>query len=503
MAETALVPPVARRSRGRTWLIRSLVLLIVALAAGGGALYYYADTLIERHLRPATIALLEERFESAVELSSLKVSMVPSLSVRGEGLTLRKKGRTDIPPLIVIRAFTISASPRELWERRIERVHLEGLEIMVPPKRGADMPGARRGADGNSAEAAPDGAPDAFIKEIITENSLLTIMSKQAGKRPRVFQLRKIRFENFQFSKPSAFEADLSNPTPEGDIAVVGSFGPWQADEPSQTPIAGSFLFNADLATIKGIGGALHAEGNFSGPLDYIRTSGKTRTEGFYLSSGGEKFPLTVDYDAVVDGTNGDTHLERVEGRLAQSTHHGPRRHRPGRGREGTPHHARHVHQRRPPRGLRQAHDARQDVAADRRRQRKGEARHPAGRAGSDRAHGPRWHLRRGVGEVHQRVDSESYRRIEPARAGEADRRVDRRRRVEPARRVPAPRRAHEHQVAQLPRERRRGAARRGLRHQARGAGLQGHVAPAGESVADANGVEVARPEGVRSDAGR
>ena len=43
---------------------------------------------------------------------------------------------------------------------------------------------------------------------------------------------------------------------------------------------------------------------------------------------------------------------------------------------------------------------------------------------------------------------------------GQAERRVDRRCRVEPARVVPAPRRAHDAQVAQLPRERRRGAAR-------------------------------------------
>src|SRR5262245_16503706 len=244
--------------------------------------------------------------------------MVPTLHVRGEGLTLRKKGRTDIPPLIAIRALTISASVRELWERRIDRVHLEGLEIVVPPRRGADMPGPRPSAAPSMASAG-DGEPDAFIKELVTEDSRLTIMSKQEGKRPRVFDLRKIRFENFRFSQPSSFEADLTNPTPQGDIAVVGSFGPWQAAEPSSTAIAGSYVFNADLATIKGIGGALHAKGQFSGPLDYIRTSGKSHTEDFYLSSGGEKFPLDVDYDALVDGTNGDTRLERVDGTLAGS----------------------------------------------------------------------------------------------------------------------------------------------------------------------------------------
>jgi hypothetical protein len=314
------------RPRWRVWLFRILLLLGVVVGAGGVALYSYADTLIETQLRPAIIVLLQDRFDSDVELSSLKVSMVPTLHVRGEGLKLRKKGLTDIPPLIAIRAFTISADVRELWDRRIDRVHLEGLEIVVPPRRGADMPGSPPTSASStpppaaaSTTSAETNGPDAFIKELVTEDSRLTIMSKQEGKRPRVFDLRKIRFENFRFSQPSTFEADLTNPTPQGDIAVVGSFGPWQGAEPSSTPIAGSYVFNADLATIKGIGGALHAEGQFSGPLDYVRTSGKSHTDGFYLSSGGAKFPLDVDYDAIVDGTNGDTHLERVNGTLGTS----------------------------------------------------------------------------------------------------------------------------------------------------------------------------------------
>ncbi len=318
MPETADLAPHRTAPAWRRWLIRALVLLIVIAAAGGVSLYVYADTLIERHLRPATIALLEERFDSAVELRSLEVGLVPTLSVRGEGLTLRHKGRSDIPPLLTIRAFTIGSSVRELWERRLDRVHLEGLAITVPPRRGADMPGLRSNVR-SSGTTSSTGSRDVLIKELLTEDSLLTIMSKQEGKRPREFQLRRIRFEHFQFGAPTPFEAHLSNPTPEGNIAVVGRFGPWQGAEPSLTAIEGSFRFDADLGTIKGIGGALKAEGTFSGPLDYIRTSGRTRTEGFHLSSGGTKFPLTVDYDAIVDGTTGDTQLEKVDGRLGPS----------------------------------------------------------------------------------------------------------------------------------------------------------------------------------------
>ncbi len=292
------------------------VIFALGLVAAGAAvvLYLYANRLIEWHLRPATIELLERRFDSDVELKRLAVAFSPTLSVRGEGLTLRKKSRTDIPPVITIRAFTIVAGIRELWARRIERVHLEGLEIMIPPRRGQDMPTLAP-----PSNAARDDEPDVFIRELLTEGSLLTIMPKREGKRPRVFQLRRLRFNDLEFAKPTSFEAALSNPTPEGEIAVVGAFGPWNGEEPSLTPIEGSFLFDADLGTIKGIGGVMHAEGTFDGPLEYIRTSGKTRTEEFHLSTGGATFPLFVYYEAIVDGTNGDTTLKTVEGTLGES----------------------------------------------------------------------------------------------------------------------------------------------------------------------------------------
>jgi hypothetical protein len=303
----------------RRWLRWSLVAVAMVAAVAGIGVYLQADALIERYLRPATIALLEDRFDSKVELASLRVRFAPGLTVRGEGLTLRHEGRTDIPPLLAIRVFTIDASVRELWERRIDRVHLEGLEIAIPPRRGADMPSltpSDRRADSASGEP---GRPNVYIREILTEDSLLTIAPKREGKRPRVFQLRRIRFEDFEFGRAVPFEAALSNPTPAGEIATVGTFGPWNADEPSLTPVDGSFLFDADLATIKGIGGALHAEGTFSGPLEFIRTTGKTYTKDFSLSTGGTTFPLTVDYTAIVDGTNGDTTLERVQGQLGDS----------------------------------------------------------------------------------------------------------------------------------------------------------------------------------------
>ena len=308
-----------------SWRLVGLVVLIVASAAAIGV-YYYAETLVESRLRPATIELLERRLNSRVELASMKVTFRPKPSVRVEGLTVRYQGRTDIPPLMSVRVLTISASVAELWNRRVDRVHLEGLELMIPPRRRADMPSFAKASEGEPAgQPAADGQgqsrgeKDVYIGELIAEQCLLVIASKREDKGPRVFQVRHLRFQDFEFGKAVPFRAAITNPTPRGEIEAEGTFGPWESSEPRLTPVNGTFVFDADLGTIKGIGGALHAVGDFSGPLEYIRTTGRTRTDDFRLSSGGASFPLAVTYEAIVDGTNGDTTLDRVDAVLNKS----------------------------------------------------------------------------------------------------------------------------------------------------------------------------------------
>ena len=285
---------------------------LLVLVVGGLVLRSIADDLIKRRLRPATIRLLEQRFNADVELARLDVQVFPTLGIEGGGLVVRHRERRDVPPLITIDRFTIEADVRELWTRHIDRVHVHGLHITIPPRRGKDMPKPAKGSGGGDD-------PDVLIHELVADEGLLTITSKREGKDPRLFRLTHLRFEDLQFDKPTAFEANLSNPVPEGIINAVGTFGPWEREEPSLTPVTGSFRFDADLGSIDGIGGELHAEGSFHGPLERIETEGHTKTPDFRLSTGGATFPLLVNYKAIVDGTDGDTILDSVEADLGQS----------------------------------------------------------------------------------------------------------------------------------------------------------------------------------------
>jgi AsmA-like C-terminal region len=113
------------------------------------------------------------------------------------------------------------------------------------------------------------------------------------------------------------FIAVLTNPVPKGQIETSGTFGPWNLVDPASTPVSGKYAFaHADLNTIDGLAGILSSEGTFGGPINRIHVEGTTSTPDFQVDAGGQAVPLTTTFSAVVDGSDGDTRLERVDGRF-------------------------------------------------------------------------------------------------------------------------------------------------------------------------------------------
>jgi hypothetical protein len=126
--------------------------------------------------------------------------------------------------------------------------------------------------------------------------------------------------ESVGFKRALPFRATLINPIPQGQVQTTGTFGPWVADDPGQTPINGSYDFkHADLSTIHGLAGMLESRGQFGGELDQIDVRGTTRTPDFQVTGAGLPIPLETRFHVLVDGTNGDTYLKDVEATLGTS----------------------------------------------------------------------------------------------------------------------------------------------------------------------------------------
>jgi hypothetical protein len=299
-----------RFSRGRPWLIAGCIVIALTAMAAAMAANFIAP-LVKNHM----IQALQESYESAVELRAVDIALFPSVRVVGEGLVLRHRGRTDIPPLISIRKFSATAGWLGLLRSpaRVERVYLEGLQIHIPP-RGNDA------KQENGAKPRKQDVPRFLISEVSADGTFLEILPKKAGKEPLQFEIEQLTLWGVGPADPMSFRATLTNAKPVGKIHSEGRFGPWQRDEPGLTPVSGRYTFqHADLSVFRGISGILSSEGAYSGVLDAIQVQGTSDTPDFKLDISGKAVHLVTQFHAEVDGTDGDTRLDPVNAQFGRS----------------------------------------------------------------------------------------------------------------------------------------------------------------------------------------
>jgi hypothetical protein len=300
--------------RGRTALAALAACLLVLLCL---------PIAVTPRIKARLVQALGERFDSDVEVESLAVSILPLPRISGRGLVLRHKRRTDVPPLVTIASFSGEAGLIGLLSRpiRISDIHLDGLEINVPPG-GLSLNGDEP-EEASEADASGEGTPPLVVAHLFSERAVLRILRKTPGKDPRVFEIGQLDMRRVGANAPWPFRADLTNPKPPGRIQTEGTFGPWRAREPSHTPLNATYRFdNADLGVFDGISGRLGSSGAFSGVLERIEVDGTTSVPAFALADVGHALPLDARFHSIVDGTNGNTLLEPVDATLGATKIH-------------------------------------------------------------------------------------------------------------------------------------------------------------------------------------
>jgi len=290
---------------------RNIVLVILAFVAGlliaGLIAAQYVIHHAEPMMRARVIQALSRRFDSQVQLGELDVSVLHGLNVEGRNLSLRSNLDPSLPPQIQVGQFSFHTPLLDVFRSpmHIGLVEVHGLQIMIPPKgQRSAMPKSKK-SHGNIS---------LFIDKIVCDETTLTIMTDKPNKVPLQFLIHSLTLTRVGNNKPMHFVAQLVNPKPLGNIATSGNFGPWNADEPSDTPVNGSYSFtHADLSTTHGIAGMLSSQGNYSGQLDTITVDGTTDTPDFSIDVSGHKVDLTTQFHAIVNGTNGNTYLQPVK----------------------------------------------------------------------------------------------------------------------------------------------------------------------------------------------
>jgi AsmA-like C-terminal region len=363
--EALPIKPVRRKSRLKRWLLWSGIVVLVIAAAIGTGIYILLQRA-EPMLRASLIDTLQKRFHSRVELDALHVAILHGFSVEGQGLRIwlppQDQGdSSEIPPQwrtepwIVVGKMRFHASWRILPGKPIEIsvIHVQDVRVLLPPKEDRphmSMPGSGSGTnqtaqdsaatqantqtagtqtpppEQNSSHFGPLKLPEIVIGKVECQAAELVIERRQEPgkptKQPLDFDLRNITVIPDGHGGPFAFVVDMVNAKPIGDIHSTGHAGPWVTGDPGALPVEGDYTFShADLGTIKGIAGTLSSTGHYSGTLRRIEAQGQTRTPDFRLErvNKNDGILLTTNFHAVIDGTNGDTYLQPVDGMLGHT----------------------------------------------------------------------------------------------------------------------------------------------------------------------------------------
>ena len=328
------------------WIAGAAVVILAAMAVAAAVALRRA----EPYLRAQLVTALSQHFHARVELDSFHVSLLHGLEAEGKGLRIwqpMQLASSPVPagaasdPMIRLDEFHFRAPLHYKPGKPIEirTVNLYGLAIHLPPRSrfrqaeavAANSPeSAGSGASGSeevSGVAAAQGRSKSasnwvavVIDSVDCANAELVLETDKPGKLPLAFEITHLKLTDITPSGTMKFESRLTNPRPQGTIFSTGSFGPWQVDDPGESPINGDYRFeNADLSSFKGIAGILSSTGQYAGTLRHLMVSGKTDIPDFHLTHFGNDLPMQTRFHARVDATDGDTWLDSVEATLGSS----------------------------------------------------------------------------------------------------------------------------------------------------------------------------------------
>jgi hypothetical protein len=320
----------------KLWLMAA-GLCVLVLAAVGVIAARVLSHRFEPYVREQAIEYLRKRFASEVELRALRVRLPRTSPLRllmtrgrgsitrvdGEGLTMRLQGQPDLPPLFTIRKFAFEIDLGKLFDatRTVPLVVVDGMEIHVPPR--GEQPARRAAAAAQSIDtsAGPGGRwPSVLIEKVVINNAALVILPRDPKKIPLRFEIHRLELDSAGPGVPMKYQARLTNAKPPGEIVSKGSFGPWAAGEPGESPVAGEYVFEkADLGVFAGIAGILSSTGSFRGTLDAIEARGEAQVPDFRLKIANNPVPLVTKFEVLVDGTNGNTVLKPVHATLGST----------------------------------------------------------------------------------------------------------------------------------------------------------------------------------------
>ena len=253
----------------------------------------------------AVVQELEDTSLSQVSFGAWHGTYFPRPGCVLERVVFQHNPRPGSPPLITVERIRIEGSYAGLLTRHVKLIRAEGMHVLIPPR--------------NTEEFRVNPRSTVVIDDVVADGAVLEVARRNAE--PLKFPFHSFSLNDVGAKGPATFHAKFSNPEPPGEIAANGKFGPWNESEIGKTQVSGEYTFDhADLGDFPGIAGLLSSSGKFNGQLNRVEVHGETDTPNFTVTSSSHKVQLQTQFQAEVNGENGDTALHNVTARFWQTT---------------------------------------------------------------------------------------------------------------------------------------------------------------------------------------
>ena len=282
----------------RHWLEALIIFAVVMLTAEILLTRYFPYS--EKNVTES----LQETFPSKLKIDHFRPVFFPRPGCEAVGVTFRSlSGAPGQSPVATIQKLIIQGNYANFLFRphHISRVTLEGLRIQVPPL----------GKAGEFKGGYTD--TQTTIGELIANGAVLEIA--RTGKQPPLqFQIHELNLASVSAKEGMDYKTRLQNPEPPGEVRSSGHFGPFNARDPGQTAVSGTYSFHrGDLSVFDGVAGIVESDGKFSGLLQHVDVQGSTDVPDFEVDRSGHTGHLVTRFQALLNGTNGDVVLNNVD----------------------------------------------------------------------------------------------------------------------------------------------------------------------------------------------
>ena len=205
------------------------------------------------------------------------------------------------------------------WRRHVPHVRLEGLEIQIPPDDDHDTVEERpRSTSGTHFFKGPQ----VVVDQLVADDAKLVIIPRDRSRLHRTWVMHRLRVRNVSVDTAMPFESTLTNAVPPGEIRHDGHVRPVAPRRSRPHADRGRLHVRErrPRRVQRHLGHPRRRQGTYTGHRSRrIRVDRRNRHAGVH---GQRQRPRgaadSASIDATVDGTNGNTTLDRIDAHVPE-----------------------------------------------------------------------------------------------------------------------------------------------------------------------------------------